>query len=400
MIDDKKIIDVTTLNNYINNLLEGDIFLSRIYIKGEISSLNKHYTGNYYFNLKDENSKISCIMFSSYVTKLKDEINNGDQVIIFAKVNAYPKNGTYSLMVYSLIPYGKGLYLLELEKLKNKLLKEGLFSLEKKKIPLYPKEIAIVTSSSGAAVKDLIHTITSRWPCIIRIFPSLVQGKNSSKSIISQLKKADESNCDTIILSRGGGSNDDLSAFNDEELVRCCASLNKPLISAIGHQIDQSLVDLVSSFQAITPTEAGEKACPDIIEIKKNINKNFEIITKSINNYIVMKKNILLQNSRLIEINNPINYLIQLKTMIEKTSLVLENNIKFKISNLQNQIMIINSKIELLNPNLIFEKGYSLTYLENKRIKSINDVNKNDILTIKVNDGTIKVEVIDKYERK
>lgn len=398
-MSENKILDVSTVNNYIKNLFEGDVFLSRIYVKGEISNLNKHYTGHYYFTLKDENSKISCMMFSSYVTKLKNPIKNGDQVVIFGKVSAFNKLGTYQIYVYNIDPYGQGKYLLMLEELKKKLKAEGLFDHEKKKLNLYPNEIALVTSKSGAAVQDLIHTITSRWPCIIKIYPCLVQGEGAPKSIIKCLRQADNSSCDTIILARGGGANEDLIAFNDEELVRTCASLSKPLISAIGHQIDTSLVDFVSDYPCITPTEAGEKACVNIKDLYNNIEYYKSLSKRLINAYIHSKENQLLQLLTIIENNNPKVQLANINNKVISLRQKADFLIKYKSNELSNKLLILKNKVELLNPNLIFDKGYAITYINKQKLKSVSMVKKDDLIDIKLKDGIIKtrVEEINKY---
>ena len=388
-----KIIDVTTLNNYVKNVFEGDIFLSRIYIKGEISNLNKHYTGHYYFTLKDENSKISCMMFSSYVKNLKHEIKNGDLVLIFGKVTVYDKQGTYQIYAYNMELFGVGQYLLQLEELKRKLKEEGLFDRPRKKINQYPKEIALITSKSGAAVKDVIHTITSRWNCKIKVYPCLVQGEDAPKSIIKCLKQADKSSADTIILTRGGGENEDLKAFNDEELIRTCSSLSKPLISAIGHQIDSSLVDLVSDLYAITPTEAGEKSCVKRNDLIFNIESLENTSKRSIISFIHSKENIILHLINEIESNSPKqkinNYLNNVVALMNKSKYLLDIKINQNKSILTN----LDLKISLLNPYLNFEKGYSLIYKDKNKVTSLDNVKENDIIDVYLNDGKITAQV-------
>ncbi len=390
---ENKIYDVTTLNNYIKNLFEGDIFLSRVYINGEISNLNKHYTGHYYFTLKDQNSKISCMMFSTYVNRLKREINNGDEVIIFGKVSIYDKLGTYQIYVYNIEPYGQGKYLLELEELKKRLYAEGIFNKPKKKINQYPKKIAVITSSTGAAVQDIRHAINLRWPCIINVYPCLVQGSDAPKSIIKQLKIADSSDADTLILARGGGANEDLKAFNDESVVRCCYSLKKPLISAIGHQIDNSLVDLVSDLNCITPTDAGVNSCINKQELIYQIDSLITSASGSIENIIHAKENNLLQLLSVIEKNNPTYYLNKIKLNINNIINSSNYLIDRRLTSLNNSISLIKEKLAMLNPNMIFEKGYSLVYQNGQLLKSVKLIKKSDDLEIKMKDGTLLVHV-------
>ena len=396
---ENKIYDVTTLNNYIKNLFEGDLLLSRIYIKGEISNLNKHSTGHYYFTLKDQNSKVSCMMFSTYVNRLKKEINNGDEVLIFGKVSVYDKLGTYQIYVYNIEPFGQGKYLLELEELKKRLYSEGIFNKPKKKINQYPKKIAVITSSTGAAIQDIKHAISLRWPCIINVYPCLVQGIEAPKSIISQLRKADSSDADTLILARGGGANEDLKAFNDEGVVRCCYGLKKPLISAIGHQIDNSLVDLVSDLNCITPTDAGVNSCINKQELFYQIDSLVTNASGLVENLIHTRENNLLQLISIIEKNNPTYYLNKMRQ--DLNNIVNSSNylIDRRLTSLSNSISLISEKLVVLNPNKIFEKGYSLVYQNGKLLNSINFIKKSDDLEIKMKDGTLLVQVkeIKKY---
>lgn len=391
-----KLLDVTTLNYYLKNLVEGDVFLSRVYIKGEVSSLNKHYSGHYFFTLKDANAKISCTMFSTYVNKMKAEIKNGDEVIIFGKVTVYDKAGTYQISVYSMEPYGLGQYLLQLQELKKKLDSEGLFSLPKKEIPLFPKRIGLITSSSGAAVHDLIHSISSRWSCEIRIYPTQVQGENAPQEIIKSVLQADNDNLDVLIMSRGGGANEDLKAFNDEKLVRVCAGLKTPLITAIGHEIDSSLVDLVSDVSCITPTEAGQKATPDINDVIYTL----ESLRSSLNHgYISLlhrKENELLSLLSSKYLKSPLSYINELLKDINNLRQRVNNLLNNKFLNYDKNLQILKTKVESLNPYLLLDKGYSLVKNEKGEvISSVKNIKEDDYLYLNLKDGTIKVKVED-----
>jgi exodeoxyribonuclease VII large subunit len=393
-----KIINVTTLNNYIKNVFEGDVFLSRIYIKGEISNLNKHYTGLYYFTLKDENSKISCMMFSFNVNKLKGDIKNGDEVLIKGYVSVYEKNGSYQLYVQDMEPYGKGKELLKLEELKKKLKEEGIFDLEKKELPKYPKKIGLVTSKSGAAVKDLIHSINSRYNPQIYIFPCLVQGENAPKSILNSLKLALNYNLDIVIIARGGGANEDLSAFNDEELVRYVSSYPLPTIGAIGHQIDSSLLDLVVSYSCITPTEAGVKAVPDKDELIDYLRSKQLYLNSLIN------RKIDLYTKRLLYINaskgllSPLDkYLSKIKD-IEKYKLAIDHHINDKIKNYVNKLDNFYSKLNALNPYQLLNRGYSLMYKDKNIVTSIDQLKIGDSISINLKDGEI-ISTVDQIKK-
>lgn len=416
------ILSVTGLNYYIKNIIEEDPKLSSIVVKGEISNLNKHYTGHYYFTLKDENSKISCMMFSSYVNRLKIDIKNGDEVLLYGYVSCFEKNGTYQLYVKNIEPYGLGQYLLKLEALKKKLKEEGLFDKEKKIISRTPKSIGIITSKSGAAIKDLIHTITSRWMCDIYIFPCQVQGEDAHLSIVKQIKQADSYHLDTLIVGRGGGSNDDLKCFNEEDVVRAVASCSTPIITAVGHEIDKTLVDYVSDFASITPTDAGEKATLNRSEILSYLDDVRNQITRLVNSLIDEKKNklmLLLSSSSLI---NPLEYfsssLKRVKELQKRENNILLTKINELVNRKNKNDLILNSiienrmtrislllkgnlmKLKALNPSSYIDKGYSLvTYKDDKILTSIDEVDIGEDIVIQIKDGLLNAFITKKRRK-
>lgn len=389
----EKVYNVTLLNQYIKNLIEGDFKLANVLVVGEICNLNKHYTGHYYFSIKDENSKISCMMFSFNVNKLKFDCKNGDEVLIKGYVSVYEKNGSYQLYVQQMEPYGKGKELIKLEELKKKLKAEGIFDLEKKSLKKYPQNIGIVTSKSGAAVKDLIHSIQSRYNPQIYIFPCLVQGENAPKSIIKALEQAKEFKLDTLIIARGGGANEDLSAFNDEELVRYVANYSTPIISAIGHQIDSSILDLVSDYSCITPTEAGVKAVPNKSELLDYIQSSTVYLSSLINRLIDNFTKRLLYLNASKGLVNPIDKYINKLKDVESYQLRLSNKINLLINDKINHYKNLTSRLNVLNPYSLLNKGYSLIYKDNEVITSINQLNIDDLITINLKDGNIEATV-------
>ena len=388
-----KIYNVTLLNQYIKNLIEGDFKLANVLVVGEICNLNKHYTGHYYFSIKDENSKISCMMFSFNASKINFDVKNGDEVLIKGYVSVYEKNGSYQLYALQMEPYGKGKELLKLEELKKKLKAEGIFDLEKKKLPKFPSKIGIVSSKTGAAVKDVIHSITSRYNPEIYIFPCLVQGENAPKSIIEALDNALNYNLDLVIIARGGGANEDLSAFNDEELVRKVAVYPLPTIGAIGHQIDSSLLDVVVSISCITPTEAGVKAVPNKFELLDNIKAKKTYLNSLINRVVDNYTKRLLYINASKGLVSPLDkYLSKLKE-VYNIKIQFNNLINSKLKEYINRLDINYSKLHSLNPYLLLNKGYSLIYKENEIITSISQVEENDNLIINLKDGQLNVEV-------
>lgn len=414
-----KYLTVTKLNFYIKNLIENDTKLANIVVKGEVSNLNKHYTGHYYFTLKDDNSKISCMMFSSYVNKIKTPINNGDEVLIYGYLSLYEKNGSYQLYCRSIEPFGLGQYLIQLEALKKKLKEEGLFDRQRKMIPQYPSKIALITSKSGAAIKDMIHTIQSRFNPEIFVFPCLVQGEGAPESILNAFLLADDMGFDTIIIGRGGGANEDLKAFNDETLVRAIASSKTPVISAVGHQIDTTLIDYVSDLAAITPTDAGEKATPDKRKLLLLLEGNRNYLNQLMNSKIDKKKQELLQIMSSKYFISPKDYLIEsrkrveqlmrqgsliIKTRLDNSKINIEQssfNLSYSINKIIDfktiQLDKLINRLKGLNPSNIIDKGYSLVLDQcGKVLSSIEEYQIDQPIYIQLKDGRIKAIVKEK----
>lgn len=396
---EKKVLTVSLLNNYLKNLIEGDLVLNNIIVQGEVTNLTKHHTGHYYFSIKDENSKVSCMMFSSYVKNLKFPINEGDLVLIYGRVSVYEKTGTYQLYVNYMEPFGLGQELLKIEALKKKLKEEGILDRPKKMIPAFPTKIGLVTSSNGAAVHDFIHTIQSRWNVEIDIFPCLVQGPLAPESIIKALKKADEYGVDTIILGRGGGANEDLSAFNDEGVVRAVIACNTPIISAIGHQIDSSVTDLVSDYACITPTEAGVKATPDKYQIIDNLIGNREYLANLMNSKIERLRQRLLEISSSKALISPLDKLKLQNEENKGIRLRLVHLMDNYLNLLVNQNKTYLARLTSLNPYGVLKKGYSLIYNKDEEVvTSINDLKLGEEIKVDLNDGRLIALVKEKKE--
>lgn len=397
---EKKVITVSKLNQYVKNIIEGDINLNNILVQGEITNLTKHYTGHYYFSLKDEESKVSCMMFSYNVKNLKFDLKNGDLVLIYGYMSVYEKTGTYQLYARNIEPFGLGQELLKIEALKKKLKEEGVFDLPKKEIPKYPRTIGLITSSVGAAVHDFIHTIQSRWNVEILVFPCLVQGKDAPESIVKALELTSNYDIDTLIIGRGGGNNEDLSAYNDERVVRAVLSCPIPIISAIGHQIDSSIVDLVSDYSAITPTEAGVIATPNKNQIIQDLISNREYMNSIIERKIDKLRQLLLEISSSKGLISPMDRLLLEKKQNEQLIERITYNMKQFINRYQNELASLNGKLISLNPYGVLSKGYSLIYNKNKNvITSINDIEKNDIIIVNMKDGKLIARVEDKGEK-
>lgn len=435
----EQILSVTDVNRYIKDLFTVDGFLNNVTVKGEISNLKIHGRGHLYFSLKDENSKINCVMFN-YAPKVSFELNDGMSVQVKGRVNVYEASGSYQIYVDEMTNDGVGNLYQLFEELKKRLNNEGLFDeSHKQKLPRIPKKIGVITAPTGAAVKDIISTINKRYPlCEIIIFPTLVQGDGAKENIVKMIEKANESDVDVIILGRGGGSIEDLWAFNEEIVARSIYNSKIPIVSAVGHEIDFTISDFVADLRAPTPTGAALMVVPDQYEILRYLDEYKGRITNVINNKLKRNqeklkhfansfiiKNIMslyspkeqkldilidkLNSSITSKINNNTNKLNQILLKIKVVNPTekidyniekmkqLEKNLRNLICNIikfkTNKLINLQTKIELLNPNNILNKGYSIVKINNKIIKSTEEVKINDSLDIILKDGIINSEV-------
>lgn len=411
-------LTVTDINNYIKNIVDGDFFLSNVTLKGEISNLKFHTRGHLYFSLKDENSKINAVMFNYKNLGLNFIPKDGMNVIVKGKVSVFTTGGSYQITVSNMKEDGIGNLYILFEELKRRLEREGLFRPEhKKKLPRIPKKVGVITASTGAAVKDIISTINRRFPLTeIILFPTLVQGVGAKENIVKMINEANESDVDVIILGRGGGSIEDLWAFNEEIVARAIYNSNKPIVSAVGHEIDFTISDFVSDMRAPTPTGAAELVVPSKVEIQSYLNdykgRIISVINKKIKSYTdtfsKLKSTYILKNPiSMYEIDEQ-----KLDNMLEKLGSIMTYKLEREKSELNNlskmispnmlnrldkekiKLENIETKLNLLNPENILKKGYSLTLVEGKIVKSINSVKKGSIIDTKFSDGIIKSEVL------
>lgn len=415
---DKQYLKISELNNYIKSVLDKDTFLNKVYLKGEISNFKNHTRGHLYFTLKDDTSRISAVMFQSSAVKLTFNPEDGMNVLVSGRISAYPAQGSYQVYVDTMEPDGLGALYIEYEKLKKKLAAQGLFAPEHKvPIPRFPEKIGVITAPTGAAVRDIMSTIKRRYPmCEAILFPCLVQGKDAAPDIVRQIKRADAYGVDTIIVGRGGGSIEDLWAFNEEVVAQAIYDCVTPIISAVGHEIDWTIADFVADLRAPTPTGAAEMAVPTVLDIKTLID-NYKIrLNKNIKNMVNTKFIKLRSLRQSFILKNPMSmYEVKeqkLDTLIDTLNKDIKNIIndkdnklnKIKLSVvLQNPENLIKDKkikfdllvntLKLVNPLGILDKGYSLVEINDKIIKSSKDVNVNDILNIRLHEGSIKAEV-------
>ena len=412
-------ISVGALTRYIKYKIDNDVNLQEVYIKGEISNFKKHSRGHFYFTIKDEESRINAIMFASQTSKVAFEPVDGTKVLVKGRISVFEQTGNYQIYVSEMQEDGVGNLYALYEKLKQDLKKEGLFDdSHKKKIPLIPSRVGVVTAPTGAAIRDIISTINRRFPlCEVILFPSLVQGKEAKDDIVKKIKIADTYNLDTLIVGRGGGSIEDLWAFNEEIVARAIYECNTPVISAVGHEVDFTIADFVADVRAATPTGAAEIAVPDKLELKKII-KQLEIrSSKNISNIINYNKTVLDKIKTSYILKNPmsiyeikeqklsntidklnnyiINYLDNKKIRLDniKSSHILVNPTKI-YENKQNKYDHLIEKLEVLNPLNTLKRGYSITKMNNKVVKDINNLKVDDSINISLSNGNINAKII------
>lgn len=435
-----KYFTITALNKAIKNMFDEKRELNNIHLKGEISNFKHHTRGHLYFTLKDENSQLSAIMFAGNASKLNFEPADGMKVLVSGKVSVYETGGTYQIYVNEMMVDGLGNLYLEFEKLKKKLEAEGLFKKEyKKPIPKYPMKIGIITAPTGAAIRDILSTIKRRFPiCETILFPSLVQGADAKDDIVRNIRLANTYPLDVIILGRGGGSIEDLWAFNEEIVARAIFDSAIPIVSGVGHEVDFTISDFVADLRAPTPTGAAEMTVPSIVDVRLLLEQYNTRLTKAINNKISMLSEKLnnLENSYVLK--NPMSLYEKLEQnfdhLYERLIMAIKNNIfmqkerlnrllesfifknpkmlfadsiynyndlvkRLKISseniltNNKNSYLNLLAKLEVLNPITTLKRGYSVTKYDNKVIDSINKVSKGMLISTTLSDGIIESEI-------
>ncbi len=388
---------VTEINEYIKWLIDGEAQLQDVYVVGELSNFKKHTTGHCYFSLKDEKCEIRAVMFASYARKLRFKPENGMKLVVHARVSVYPQGGSYQLYVDDMQPDGIGALYLAYEQLKNKLSNEGLFDdIYKKQIPKYPKRIGVITSPTGAAIRDIINVSTRRMPNIqILLYPTLVQGPEAPYELTRAVEYFNiENNVDVIIIGRGGGSIEDLWAFNDENLARAIFNSKIPIISGVGHEIDFTICDFVADIRASTPSAAAEIATTDIKETMKNLNDFEYRALNSLVGYVSFCRD-KLENIKTNRIFKYPESLLDIPKMRFSASVELLKSTMNEINLLnREEFAKINAKLYALNPMAVLSRGYGVVYDENNDIlKSINNVLVGNKIKVRLCDGELKAIV-------
>lgn len=415
---EKRYITVSTLNRYLKNKFDTDPNIQRVSLKGEISNFKGHTRGHLYFTLKDEEGRINAVMFSFNASKLTFVPEDGMKVLVTGRVSVYPPTGSYQIYVEEMESDGLGNLYLMYEALKKELAEKGLFDAgHKKQIPKYPHRIGIVTAPTGAAIKDILSTIKRRYPiCETIIFPCLVQGELAKDDIVKAINEAEKYDLDVLIVGRGGGSYEDLWAFNEKIVAYAIYNCTIPVISAVGHEIDFTIADFVADLRAPTPTGAAEMAVPNMTDLFTFLEQIKIRCTSTISNKININKKHLLDLKDNYVLKNPLAvYEIKeqkLSNLIDTLNSVITNklaNAKLRYNHIKENYILNNpeellkkkkhdytlilNKLEILNPISILSKGYSVVSINDKTINSTDKISKGDVLNIKLYKGSLKAKV-------
>ena len=392
-------ITVSELNKYIKNKVDEDEYLNSVYVKGEISNFKHHYTGHMYFTLKDEKSLIKCVMFKSSTSTLTFAPKDGMKVLILGTVAVYEAGGIYQIYCKAMQEDGIGDLYKAYEELKNKLEKEGLFDkAHKKKIPLMPETIGVLTSQTGAVIRDIINVSTRRNPNVhIKLYPVPVQGNGAAEKIVDAIRTANEHKIsDVIILARGGGSLEDLWPFNEEIVARAIYESEIPIISAVGHETDFTIADFVADLRAPTPSAAAELAQADIYELKRKIELYRERYRQALKKKIdfmrlryekVMASRVF--TDPLKRINE--NY-INIDMKVKRMQVSIQNIFKENKAKAENYIL----KLDALSPLKTLARGYSITEHNGKILRTTKQIKENDEISVRLEDGKITAIVNEK----
>lgn len=383
-------VTVTQLNKYIKDRFDEDENLNAILVKGEISNFKNHYTGHLYFTLKDENSLIKCIMFKSYAERLAFKPKDGMKVMVFGSVSVFERDGVYQIYAKSILEDGMGDLHEQFEQLKAKLEKEGLFDeTHKKAIPLYPKVVGVLTSQTGAVIRDIINVSTRRNPNVyIRLLPVPVQGPGAAELIAEKIRIMNEQNlADVLIIGRGGGSLEDLWPFNEEIVARAIYESELPIISAVGHETDFTIADFVADLRAPTPSAAAELAVPDVYELKQKINNYQNRCRMSLKKQIELMRLRYEKCLKSRAFTDPMRKIRDMDVTFDSYVQRLENRIRNIQKDNQTSYVELVTKLDTLSPLKTLTRGYTLTEKDNKIVKSVKELKQGDEVQLRFFDG-------------
>ena len=391
------IYSISELNNYIKNLLDSDSILSQVYVRGELSGYKVYPSGHHYFTMKDAGSSLRCVMFKGNASKLRFTPKDGMNVIAFGRVAVYPRDGAYQLYVSDITPDGVGDLFVAFEQLKEKLLKEGLFDeCHKKPLPVYPGTIAVITSSAGAAVRDIIRVLGSRWPLAkVIVLPVRVQGAEAPPEIAGAIQYANAYKlADLIITGRGGGSAEDLWAFNDERVARAIFASTIPVISAVGHEPDVTIADFVADLRAATPSNAAELAVPDIGEMYDMLAGAEIRVRQAINRLIKTRRQRLTDLAGRRVLQSPKNYIDDKRMLMDRLHDRMCSAAQKRLFTDRERYARLAAKLDAMSPLKVLGRGYAIAKRQDGTIlKKASEVCPGDRITVRLHKDEIKCVV-------
>ena len=401
MQTDRQALSVTQLNEYLKMVIEGDRVLSNVFVRGEISNFKLYSSGHAYFTLKDDAGQLKSVMFRSYFSRLAFLPEDGMRVIAHGRVSVYETSGQYQLYVDDIQPDGAGSLAMRFEQLKRKLAAEGLFDESRKRpLPPMPKRIGVITSPSGAAVHDIINVLGRRFPMAEMIlYPSEVQGTQAPSQLISGIEFFSMTGLvDVIIIGRGGGSAEDLWAFNDEYLARAVASCSVPVISAVGHESDFTICDFVADRRAPTPSAAAELAVPDRGELLRSLSSVEIGLQTTVKKRIAQEKRILLQFTASRVFRRPAQMLDNFCLRLDECEQDLTRAIDQTLLQKKHTTASVAGKLQALNPLSILSRGYATVSRDGVSVTSVKQINDNDTLDIRMADGSVRTTVLQRKD--
>ena len=390
------VYSVSQLNSYVKGVLDRDENLAHIFVTGEISNYKAHYSGHLYMTVKDETASIKAVMFAGNATKLRFKPENGMKILAFGTVSLFPRDGSYQLYINDMQPDGVGALNIAFEQLKKKLEAEGLFRQEyKKPLPEFPQKIGVVTSSTGAAVQDIFNVLKRRFPVAeVVLRPCQVQGEGAAEDIAKAIYEFNKLNAaDVLIVGRGGGSIEDLWAFNEEIVARAVFASRIPVISAVGHETDYTICDFVADLRAPTPSAAAECAVPDIFELKANLVSLRQHIISLTRNKMNIERSSLSSFEKRLALRDPVTNINEQRKEIvyltEKLS-IITNSI---LDDNKSKISALAGKLDALSPLSVISRGYALVEKDDKPVTKVKDLKKDDVISIKLSDGQVEARI-------
>lgn len=391
-----KIITVTQINSYIKNMFQQDYLLSRIDVKGEVSNCKYHSSGHLYFTLKDSGGTLSAIMFAGNVRNMNFRLCDGMQVVVSGRIEVYERDGKYQLYASKITQDGVGDLYQKFEELKKYFSEMGYFEKEyKRPIPYFSKKIGIVTASTGAAIHDIMNISYRRNPYVsLTLYPALVQGDGAAESIVKGITTLDSMNLDVIIVGRGGGSIEDLWAFNEEIVAEAIFNAHTPIISAVGHETDFTIADFVADLRAPTPSAAAELAVADISIIEQRIDGYRLMLLSLINQAVDNKRNIINNYSMKLKYLNPLSKVNERRIYLDTQKDKMDYIFKKRLREYRHRLELYASRLHGVSPLEKLGQGYSYTENQSgKNVTSVKDIHKGELITVTVKDGTIISEV-------